>query len=854
MASPHTTELRPFQRRVFDLLSQDKSTILQAPTGAGKTRAALYPYLHWLAESLRDDALVAPLPSTCRYAVPLRVLASQFFREYEESGVKIDRLLATRLQDTYAQFDQRAVQVQTGEQPDDPQFESALTFCTIDQLLASFLGVPYGLGLRRANMNVGAIVGSYLVLDEFHLYPLARDGAVWGARTTALQMLELLHRSERRLTPFVLMTATFSSQLLERLAALLGAEMVRVDDQDELAEISSGRERRFVVHNQPLQAGQIIEAHRDCSLVICNTVLRAQQMYLALREELQSRKLPTRLLLLHSRFTDAHRRGQQAEVERLVGKQAWSGDQYLREDAIIVATQVVEVGLDISVRTLHSEAAPANSIIQRAGRCARFAGQHGTVHLYPLAEGASYLPYGRESSAATLEAFRSFGDTPIGFPEEQAVIDAVHTDEDQGLLDKYEREGFRGQIRSRIFTSLANHKRDVIPQLIRDVQQVTLLIHDQPNGTITERPWEWQMFSLHPGSLIGRWEQLDAAAHEQRGFGDDGPIAWEAQLDDRDLGGEENERRQTRYRWEPITTAERARTALMLALSPEVATYSEEVGLVLRDGRLNLPWPAEPFRSRHEPQRRGKGRQSYGYDQESYAEHVGGLMRAFFDSRLRQDTRYIGAALERAGGLWPDAVEDAIRLAIACHDIGKLGAGWQGWATSWQALLARTHGDHYRQKKTLLAHTDYEPGRDRELERQVKTRRPPHACESAWLASLFIADALGGGELHENPLARAVVAAIARHHGATAQQAQPIRLIDGAEQPIREVIDLLGRGRSWRYDLALIDSELTEITALDQGDQITIPSEDAGRQLETWLYFVIVRALRLADGRSFAFR
>ena len=48
----------------------------------------------------------------------------------------------------------------------------ALTFCTIDQLLASFLAIPYGVGPNRANLNVAGVAGSYLVLDEFHLYPL----------------------------------------------------------------------------------------------------------------------------------------------------------------------------------------------------------------------------------------------------------------------------------------------------------------------------------------------------------------------------------------------------------------------------------------------------------------------------------------------------------------------------------------------------------------------------------------------------------------------------------------------------------------------------------------------------------
>ena len=54
-----------------------QSVILQAPTGAGKTRAALYPFFRAWEED-RD------FPRKCIYSVPLRVLADQFVKEYED--------------------------------------------------------------------------------------------------------------------------------------------------------------------------------------------------------------------------------------------------------------------------------------------------------------------------------------------------------------------------------------------------------------------------------------------------------------------------------------------------------------------------------------------------------------------------------------------------------------------------------------------------------------------------------------------------------------------------------------------------------------------------------------------------
>src|SRR2546425_381553 len=79
------------------------------------------------------------------------------------------------------------------------------------------LSMPYALSTSLANFNAGAVLGSYLVFDEFHLFPINRDGS--GAFATTLHMLQLL----RNLTPWTLMTATFSRTLLSGLCKLLNA-------------------------------------------------------------------------------------------------------------------------------------------------------------------------------------------------------------------------------------------------------------------------------------------------------------------------------------------------------------------------------------------------------------------------------------------------------------------------------------------------------------------------------------------------------------------------------------------------------------------------------------------------------
>ncbi|MCX7839995.1 MAG: DEAD/DEAH box helicase [Anaerolineae bacterium] len=71
--------LYPYQERVKQLVQSGKSVILQAPTGAGKTRAALAPFIEAFFDLPPDQ-----FPRQCIYSVPMRVLANQFVHEYRK--------------------------------------------------------------------------------------------------------------------------------------------------------------------------------------------------------------------------------------------------------------------------------------------------------------------------------------------------------------------------------------------------------------------------------------------------------------------------------------------------------------------------------------------------------------------------------------------------------------------------------------------------------------------------------------------------------------------------------------------------------------------------------------------------
>lgn len=837
--------LRPFQKRVFDCIREGKSVILQAPTGSGKTRAALAPFIYNLA---RQES---KLPHTCRYAVPLRVLANQFFRDYQSLAANIDREMPTRLVEKYRHIGRDAISIQTGEQADDPQMEAALTFCTIDQLLASFLAVPYGVDRIRANLNVAAIAGSYLALDEFHLYPLLGGKSFYGARTTTIEMLRLLKAT----TPFVLMTATFSTSLLMSLKDLLHAVVEVVDNQQELEDIAEGRSRTFELSMQPMNSDFILEQHQDCSLVICNTVLRAQELYLQLKERAGNHG--PKVVLLHSRFEAERRKALSNFIERELGPGSWQGNYYSGQNLIVVATQVVEVGLDISVRTLHSEIAPANSLIQRAGRCARFKHQQGRVIVYPLptdVEGkpVNTLPYRTEICTATWQALEDFHERIVGFKEEQKLIDSVHTDEDNDLLDRFERN--RQDITRSIFQSLQTNDRSITSKLIRDVLQVPILIHDEPESAITSEPWRWQSFAMHPGSLASRWQILQ---EQKAQLGLDWACKRAIAVKEGDADDVDNQQK-ILYRWEVVTNPDQLATALMIVLPRQLASYYDDLGFVLLDGKLTVPLEPSPYQSARRDENKSR-RGGDGSHLQSYNEHIDGLVKAY-NWNIRNDIGYVARILEEQMNLTGGMIDQAIRLAIACHDLGKLDRTWQRWAQEWQSMLHEAFKERHKapEEYAFLAKTDFDylSSEQRELQKAVKTKRPHHACESVLLGRQLIIASLGVSAEHKEraPVLKAICAAIARHHTPQASTFSSTQLDPAAKVVIEEALRLARQDQRWDYDVSQISLTIPEGGDLAPEEKpariLTRPDPGPLSELETWLYFVIVRALRLADQRA----
>ncbi len=766
------------------LLEEGKNVILQAPTGSGKTLAALFPFL-------AARRLGMSFPSKLIYSVPMRVLAGQFYSEYGQE------LVSSKIVGPLSST------IQTGEQPFDPAFSGDVVFATIDQTLSSFLLMPYGLGRRQANVNAGAVVGAYLVFDEFHLFDPE------STFPTTLDMLDRLSG----VSPFLLMTATFSGAMLDHLASWLKATVVPVSPEEIAAMPSQKlRQRVFCTANAPLSADAVLAQHKTRSLAVCNTVARARSLYQALRDHPD--RGDTQVILLHSQFLKEDRQSHEDDVRRFFGKgDAGAGS------VIAVGTQVVEVGLDISCENLHTELAPANSLLQRAGRCARFAGQHGAiaegrVTVYPVENFQPYKDDGLgEECQLTWEALGRREEKTIDFQGEQVLVDEVHTDRDRAILENVRLR--KNEHRREINRVLRGDEYG--GSLIRNVLTRGIVVHDTPD-VLLGAPWSAPSFSLHPGSvnaLFERWQERENA------LGLPWAVKRLEETKDETEGG-----RKTRYTWVKVATKSDLRGAPLIVVHSALAGYRADEGF--------LPEESTGFRSQLPPMQDSASDLKISYKRESFFEHSKRVCDAL-NSGPWIELQPAATALERRAGWRQGTVETAAGIVAALHDVGKLAIGWQGWARDWQKQVGRPVS-----KTLALAHTDYDSDNPEHarIDEEFGRRRPSHAVEGAVAVAPILVGTLRGIE----PVLRAAFTAIARHHGPFTSTLSPFRLDSVAESEINLVLDLIPSeiARRAKQDRVLVEGS-PSLMKLDSF------FADPDNTVELLCYMLLVRALRRAD-------
>ena len=365
------------RREVAALLEQEALTYanehfftITAPTGSGKTLAAFNAALKLRSllyeREGRLPAIIYCLPFTSvieqNHAVYLGVLSTAGVEITSEILLKHHHLSDPVYTTADTEFDPDNSELFT------ESWRSEIVITTFHQLLYSLFS-----GRNRNLKRCAALANAIVIMDEVQSIPRK----YWD---TVRRMFQAA--GEALNTRFILMTATqpllFTSDMSRELlpgherffAALSRVRLVnRMEPTTNLEEFFE------------IVAAEIEAAPELSRMCIINR--KGIKVFDRLFEMFRSRLADRPVFALSTRLTPKDRRRRIDEIRAALAEGV---------PCLILTTQLVEAGVDLSVDVVDRDFAPLDSIIQSAGRCNRHGGnRHGTVNLWELTDGTQKL-------------------------------------------------------------------------------------------------------------------------------------------------------------------------------------------------------------------------------------------------------------------------------------------------------------------------------------------------------------------------------------------------------------------------------------------------------------------------------
>lgn len=442
---PTTSTPRPVQQVLAEVArasSEPTLFIVEAPTGEGKTEAALTAAeilaarhgaggVFFGAPTMStSDALFSRIADWAGHAVPHHDIASLYLgHSKSDLNTKFAQMRFAGIdEDDTTSGNVIAAQWLTGRKKG---ILSNFVVGTVDQLLL------LALQSRHAMLRHLGLAGKVIVVDEVHAYDTYMNSylhraiewlADYGASIILLSAtLPVATRRELALAyargcnarvaeDAALTTAYPLVTSVSRSGGLIETPVPpRPTDVDVEVELLADDETTLV---SALREGL---ADGGCALVLCNSVRRAQQAIAALPPDLRQDAE-----LLHARFIAADRLDRERRLTDELGPDARRGTGRPSR-RIVVATQVAEQSLDIDVDLLVTDLAPIDLVLQRMGRLHRHRRPaddrpsllqqprmliRGVLRTdpEPLLEPDSWAIYDHQLMLATLGALQQHGD------------------------------------------------------------------------------------------------------------------------------------------------------------------------------------------------------------------------------------------------------------------------------------------------------------------------------------------------------------------------------------------------------------------------------------------------------------
>jgi CRISPR-associated endonuclease/helicase Cas3 len=388
---------RPFQAKAGATAGH---AILRAPTGSGKTEAAVL----WAAMNQNQNArFFYVLPYTAAINAMHRRLQNGFPQTPDSVGILHGRAahhLYSRMLDD-CQGDRRRAQREARARARlAREMYHPVRVCTPHQLLRYTL---HGGGWEQMLAEAS---NACIVFDEIHSYQPDISGLILGtARLFAEQFgARVLFAS-----------ATLPQFLQKRIQELIPCAVIEPDPDLSADREVLDRKRHSVrvVNGNILGAAKSILADAQegrAVLVVCNHVRTAQLLFRTLAAT------PERIeaVLFHSRFNMEDRRRIEISLQRSLPR-------------ILIATQVVEVSLDIDFDCGYVEPAPIDALTQRMGRVNRCGSRPpAAVSIFRQSLG-TFPIYGDTLTERTIEELGK-AQNPISEQDLVQICDRVYGD------------------------------------------------------------------------------------------------------------------------------------------------------------------------------------------------------------------------------------------------------------------------------------------------------------------------------------------------------------------------------------------------------------------------------------------
>lgn len=394
--------------------------LLVVPTGLGKTDTVLMPWLYAHA----SDSPGAP--KRLIIVLPRQNLTTQ------TAGIARERVSAAGLVDRIGVLELLAGSGDNDEslRPDQP----AIIVATQDLYFSRALNRGYARRPPRWPVDFALYNQDCLIVfDEIQLMD--------DALATSTQLAAFRERfgtyGQARCT---WMSATVNPAWLNTVDFRDAPEKIELDDSDRAEQLVQDRiqaAKRLSAAPETCRtpagcAEFAVERHRPGtrSLVIANTVPRAREIFAAVRKQFQN------AVLLHSRFRPRDRARAASSL----------GAVLPAEGQIVVATQVLEAGVDITSRLLVTDVAPWGSLVQRFGRVNRY-GSDADSEIFWVdrpshskqKDPESTAPYSREeidTARARVQGLTSAA--PADLPVEDGPAPYQHVLRKADLLDLFD--------------------------------------------------------------------------------------------------------------------------------------------------------------------------------------------------------------------------------------------------------------------------------------------------------------------------------------------------------------------------------------------------------------------------------